>query len=69
MAHPIRYLYVLGKNRIYLTHSTQQWIKKRYRICFDAEIDLSAIRYKKDIPYLRSLYALLREEVWHAVNR
>jgi len=65
MTHPMRYLYLLGQDKIYLTTSTRQWIKKRYRICFDLEINLSAIQNKKDIPYLYSLYALLREEVWH----
>ncbi len=63
MSQPLRYLYLHGHEQIHLTQSSKEWLVKRYKICFGQVFKLSTVQYKKDIPYLESLFSLLRDEV------
>lgn len=38
MSPQLRYLHLLGDERIYLTHASRAWLQKRYPVCFGAPI-------------------------------
>ena len=64
MSPQLRYLHLLGDERIYLTHASRAWLQKRYPVCFGAPIKLPQQLYRRDIPYIQSLFSIMRDEIW-----